>query len=554
MPIDQQQTHPPTIQVALNKEITEENKSDTFVVPIATTWNDFGYRIRAEVGIPTSEGYREWVSVFFAFKDQDDLASFVKNTLNSERSSLRIEDFKLPYASLLIESKNYSLIRQAVGVDKGLSLLMALNDIAVLHSRGDDVPGWPDFFTSGVFTHAMTRSSEGHFAFRHGALVLRGQNTSGVDSRQKILVSLTSTPKVNFDFKFDNTNSLRGRIAVIVGNNGCGKTSSLSRLAIGLATDNRRGIRFSQRPEINQVLVFAHSSALNLFKRKQNSHGAASLRVFPLDPSTTTRVVPLAKHTRLLIDIARANDGDFRPLTIFQGFIRDELKGLTVYVPIRKNETSGLQTDYWDENGNPYVKLSSWPRAGESKRLAAIGSVDHNRELLVLDDNRRPRALSLGQSAFLNFSLNALANAGPASVLLIDEPENFLHPNLISRFMRLIHTVTEGTKSIAILATHSPFVVREVQSAQVHVLYKSSEEDSLEVVHPRLQTLGANVASVSNEVFGDDLPEHLYELILWASEIRTMPFNQVLEKFAGELSTEALMQLRRKAENQEGQT
>ena len=52
--------------------------------------------------------------------------------------------------------------------------------------------------------------------------------------------------------------------------------------------------------------------------------------------------------------------------------------------------------------------------------------------------------------------------------------------------------------------------------------------------------------AIANEVFGDDLAEHLYELVLNEANITAMPFNQILERFAGELSTEALMYLRRR--------
>lgn len=549
------------------KQDAENLGDEILVVPSYENWNDFGYRIRAEIGLLAENGSREWFDAFFAIKGQMVLANFVKEKISASKSGIPLDELDVPYATLLIESKSYSLIRRSIGAELGRQFLLVAHDVSLLQSEDEDVPNWPDFFTSDVFTHSMTRSSEGYFSFRHGALVLAGRRTSGVDAQQLLSVDLTRNgPKLHFEFAFEASNVLRGRIAVVVGKNGCGKTSSLSRLAAGLATDKRQGVSFSKRPDVNQVLVFAHSGALRLFKQRRDRPGAASVRVFALDPASSLRSSTRERHTKLLVDIARSVDYDFHPLREFKNILEEEFPDLDVYIPIRE-DAEGVQTSLLVHENRNYVNINKWMRGGEARQLTAAANVDHENELLFLDHEGKSRSLSLGQAAFLNFSLNALANAGPASAILIDEPENFLHPNLISRFMRILHRIVEETKSIAILSTHSPFVVREVQSIQVHVIRQRvagfSEDDDpdgdyirqqndkrnisfSEVVHPRLQTLGANVASISNEVFGDDLPEHLFELVLRESNIKTMPFEQILEQFAGQMSTEALMYLRRR--------
>lgn len=538
----------PTVRFANMIEVEESYPEDIIILPTYAPWNDFGYRIRAEVGFPNSEGTREWLSAFIAIKGQNSLATFIKARLTEPNMSLTAAELAIPFASLFIESKSYSLLSRTIGLQEARRCLLAINDASVLHSEDEGIPDWPEFFTSEVFTHAMTRSSEGYFSFRHGARVLAGLQTSAGDARRAISVDLAGNgPRVHFDFDFDADNLLRGRIAVIIGKNGCGKTSSLARLAKGFATDKPPGINFLARPEVNQVLVFAHSGAIRLFKQRRDRPGAASVRTFALDPATANRKVAKDKPTQLLVDIARTEDFHFRPLEILKRLVKSEFPDLTMYIPIRGDEIAQQQIDFVDSKGFLYAELSSWPKGSEGKRLTSVGNVNHNRDILFMDIEKKPRALSLGQSVFFNFALNALANAGPSSVLLIDEPENFLHPNLISRFMRVLHQVANGTNSIAIIATHSPFVVREVQSAQVHVLRQITHEGYVEVAHPRLQTLGANVASIANEVFSDDLPQHLYTLMLNEAQLQTMTFETLLERYAGELSAEALMYLRRRS-------
>ena len=536
-----------TARLIRHKRLAEAFTDDILVAPTQTTWNDFGFYIRAHVGLRRENGEREWVTAFLAFKGEKNLDLFAKRRLDVHGGDgLPLSEFDTPFASLLTESKSYSLLGRSVGIEAARRMLLAIHDISLLTAEGEDVPSWPGFFVEEPFTHAMTRASEGYFAFRQGALALAGKGTEDVDARQHLAVSLTRYgPKLSFDMDFGGgISSLRGRMAVIIGKNGCGKTNSLARLAAGLSTDKRQGVSFRERPNVNQVLVFAHSSAVRHFKQRRDRPGAASVRTFSLDPSAAISTSSRDRHTRLLVDIARSVDGDFAPLDDLKAIVGDEFNGLTLLIPLRSDleEQVSHQVDY---NGTPYVSLQYWMRGGEGRLLTAAGAVDHSRNLVFLDETGGVRELSLGQAAFLNFALTSLANAGPGSALLIDEPENFLHPNLISRFMRLLHRVVDGSKSIAIIATHSPFVVREVQSANVHVI-RQGREGELEVVHPRLQTLGANVASIANEVFGDDLSEHLYELLLAEARVTEMPFEQVIERFAGELSTEALMYLRNK--------
>jgi len=258
--------------------------------------------------------------------------------------------------------------------------------------------------------------------------------------------------------------------------------------------------------------------------------------VFALDPvgNRRTRSQIALLDTRLLVDVARASDEEGPLLDYLLEVFNKEFSSLRMQVPVKAR--------YGNRVSDAYRPLDQWVRGTEQTRLEAMAEVDHSRPVKYLDSESKPRALSLGQQTFIRFVLTAFANAGPASVLLIDEPENFLHPNLISGFMRVLHRVLTGTRSIAFVATHSPFVVREVQRAQVHVI--KQVEGLTFVAKPRLQTLGANVATIFDDVFSDDLPKHLHEELLSLATTQDMTFEDALNAFAHELSTEALMLLR----------
>ena len=535
----------PAPSIFRSRQVAENSLCETVVVPSQDRWNDFGYSILADIGLRNPSGRLEWLGARFAIEGEKNLLEAAIRWVPDSNSGLPLSELGKPFASLMNEAKHYSLAGRAIGREEAWRRLIALNDAALLDAEGNGVPGWQDFFSSEVFALSMIRSSESYFALRHGAAALAGHPIDGVDARQPFSVTLGRPGAgLEFDFQFDRNNTLRGRIAVIIGRNGSGKTFSLSRLARWLADARSRSPSESEPRDVNQVLAFAHTGSLKLFRPNRRDTTYVRVRAFALDPLASRKQRKGESDTRLLIDIARAHDMNGPSLTYLTSILKEEFPTLHICVPVRRG--SGVHAPLAPLGAIEYVPLENLMDGREQRRLEAAAEIDHTQKLKYLGEDQTPWRPSLGQLTFLRFVLTALANAGPASVFLVDEPENFLHPNLISRFMRVLNRVLENTQSIAILATHSPFVVREVQSVQVHVI---REDDGRPTISkPLMQTLGANVASISNQVFGDDLPEHLYEEILSRTETKDRSFEEILDRYAGELSTEALMLLRKRME------
>jgi len=106
--------------------------------------------------------------------------------------------------------------------------------------------------------------------------------------------------------------------------------------------------------------------------------------------------------------------------------------------------------------------------------------------------------LSSGERTFLSFGLRGAARLITGSMLIMDEPETHLHPNLVAGFMRILAKLLTETKSIAIIATHSPFVVRELPGRCVHIV--DFDEDRVPSIGSAfLRTLGASIDQRSVE-------------------------------------------------------
>lgn len=86
--------------------------------------------------------------------------------------------------------------------------------------------------------------------------------------------------------------------------------------------------------------------------------------------------------------------------------------------------------------------------------------------------------MSEGLLFFLGFS--AVAKADGVSLLLIEEPENGLHPGRIAEVMKVLRKVSESTQ--VLLTTHSPLVVNELSGDEVSVLTRREPEGTKAVL------------------------------------------------------------------------
>jgi predicted ATPase len=81
--------------------------------------------------------------------------------------------------------------------------------------------------------------------------------------------------------------------------------------------------------------------------------------------------------------------------------------------------------------------------------------------------------MSEGLLYYLAFA--ALRHLDPVSLLLVEEPENGLHPARIVEVMRILRAIAEeGTQ--VILATHSPLVINEMLPEEVSIVTRTEAE------------------------------------------------------------------------------
>ncbi|WP_145263860.1 AAA family ATPase [Rothia dentocariosa] len=128
------------------------------------------------------------------------------------------------------------------------------------------------------------------------------------------------------------------------------------------------------------------------------------------------------------------------------------------------------------------------------------------------------KRMSSGHKSVLRTITRMINCVSVNSLILIDEPENHLHPPLLSAFIHALAYLLKSQNSVALVSTHSPVVLQEVPKKCVYKINR--DEYTLTATHPKIETLGENVGILTHEVF---------EL-----EVTNTGFYSLLEKLASD--------------------
>jgi energy-coupling factor transporter ATP-binding protein EcfA2 len=96
---------------------------------------------------------------------------------------------------------------------------------------------------------------------------------------------------------------------------------------------------------------------------------------------------------------------------------------------------------------------------------------------LTLTDNTvvGPDEMSEGMLYWLAFAIIEYLN--PVGMLLIEEPENGLHPSRIAEVVRILREVSKRTQ--VIMATHSPLIINELRPEEVTIVTRKPETGTI---------------------------------------------------------------------------
>lgn len=530
------------------------------VTPVSDTWNDFGNRFFAKLHLITASNELELsTDIRIMFEGISHTAAHLTKLFSENGWLIERNKIKDNFCSIILHEDSYRQIVSTLTLDEAIFALAQLGDAVVLEAAGTSDPRL-NLIHSEQFHLGALRTPSAYSAWRHAKRHLRRdppppiEDASSNFSIKVQLPNLNSPYKIDFSFKNEGE-LLRNRIAVLIGRNGVGKTQLLlSMLKASLRFESTEQVpgalakaEFIPEPSFNSLLVFSSVSSDPYPDSIPPWEGGIDYQYFSLIDRATQSPSRVNALTASLADIIRSGDLFELPDTpdsaqsrsgILQEALGDHIKYESIYLPLSTEISAGSNRITTILDGK-YTPIH--PIGGEGRTLEVIRRLDWTQPPAIIE-NGGLRRLSSGQLAMLRFAVQATGSIQKGSLILMDEPETHLHPNFISQFVQILHKILDATRSCAIIATHSAYIVREVPRSRVFVL--RTEEGNGEVCQPRLQTFGASIDSISQFVFGDTEIKHLYEQLLSKWLGGETNIESVLEKHGSELNPESLSYIR----------
>jgi ABC-type multidrug transport system ATPase subunit len=380
-------------------------------------------------------------------------------------------------------------------------LLLAANDLAALNElrpasrllqrvRGYGSDLWEKFFSedeerfSLITFSRMLRRKES-----------RTRSLAEVDSLDATVSLWNNRFALELRLRFPEVLGERQLQNVIIGPNGAGKTN----LLLGLGRCVAKGqVVLGERDRMSlldratgpiPVAVFTYEPSL--WKRLRGK----DVQVYPQGVQPTN----WRKLTQLIYELGTQDDEGHTNIRLLAEILGSVIEVAHLRWPLHTRKSDFWPT--WSDRDQYFVSLSELASSPPQVFREIVMQLDRGFAPFMRSDERLFE-LSSGERSLVIFCVRLMNAARGGALILIDEPENHLHPRFITIMMRTLTRLLKATQSRALLVTHSPFVVRESERSAVKILKLS--EGVPELFRPTMQTLGGDVSMISDHVFEDE--------------------------------------------------
>jgi predicted ATPase len=514
-------------------------------------WNDFRFKTHAICNIITDVGidYEFPIKIAISTLMMD---SKIESELNFEKfsglgnvleaTSNVNKEFELSggmiFFSMLNSLEDYKDIISTFGVKETQRILKSLNDVVYLNEYSTATKNersahyLQEFLDCSAFNLSFIRNSEGYFAYRNAGDIVRGLENEVLDYiSNELNLSFKLDGFANehlLNLKYDSKGVIPKRINILIGQNGLGKSQTINhfiKAAANIKSDNFKMTdpqNDSGRPLINRIRAFVMPGEVAGTYPNQHANLKIDYKKIYVgkvgaqqERQLKDALISLVRNLQLI--------GNRSMFDLFCESLDNVIPFENIYISLKDSTNIPL----WKLDGalGEEHTLRTWERI-----------VDDLNPMIKKNEQYHP--MSSGQLVFFKFALLALSNIANGTFVLIDEPETHLHPNFISGFISLLDDILERTGSLALIATHSPYLVREVTREQVHVF--KIIDGNISIFKPRLKTFGANVSDISDFVFEDNIKNNLSEKLISNAFKLNRSYEEMKDVFFDELPVEML--------------
>ena len=126
-----------------------------------------------------------------------------------------------------------------------------------------------------------------------------------------------------------------------------------------------------------------------------------------------------------------------------------------------------------------------------------------------IDSQEKICKLSSGQKIFLLVLTSLALKITQRTVVLIDEPELFLHPPMIKAYIRLLADIVSAYNGLAFIATHSPITIQEIPNRCVKIALRDIEGNYI-LNNIEINTFGESINTINDSIFNIGLQQTGY--------------------------------------------
>lgn len=462
------------LQFIVGNSVPRESNYPVFLLQ-PDNWDDYGYQTRFNLFFyPTTEYWSRinigTVKILSKKLETDEVSEETRTKvfMPSTFSSLDQNEF-----CSLGQTSNYydnlgKLAKYGTGTISPHEVVTALCDICF---RQDANLWWE---TMQAYTSSLLRFPAANIVRNDAKELIQGNTPDAHNSMIFNLSSLFFVEPRGYDLHFDGNLIFPGRINVLIGQNGVGKTKIIKDFAENLASFDGQQKGEGYTPEFSKILYIS----TNIFDFDFHFLGRFSRS------DTLEFIGPSAE--------------------LYNERIRYALEKLEKETLPRNSKLCNTL----EENLKFVISIPEW----KPFISGVFKGQDELIDLILHAPNEAIEYLSAGQKSLLTVYAGLFRHADKQCLIFIDEPENYLHPSLLTKFIREFNILLSNRKAFSILATHSPIVVQETARRFVTIVEREGDDTFLR--RPPFETFGESLENICEYLFETDFSSSHWKKVI----------------------------------------
>ncbi|PZR14336.1 MAG: hypothetical protein DI539_18970 [Flavobacterium psychrophilum] len=390
-------------------------------------------------------------------------------------------------------------------------ILSGLNDICLKVDLYEEVKDLEVTRTS-LLRDISRVSVEGQFR-----RLVQGDATLTSFEFEYIYPKVKDKPQARIQFDVQPNSNPPTNIHVVIGRNGVGKTFLFNNMISTLLNANRRNSRYG-------YFNFNSPDNENSFANIVSVSFSAFDEFLPVKEDKEGRKI---KYTS--IGLRKIEDDKFYIKSLNE--LKDE------FVAAVEKCRKGSKNQLWLKA----LEILETDPIFKAAQVTKIAKIAENKAF-VNESKTVFSNLSSGHKIILLSITNLVIHIEEKSLVIIDEPETYLHPPLLSAFIRALSNLLIKRNAVAIIGTHSPVVLQEVPRSCVIKLVRRGSN----ILTNRLtiESFGENVGILTREVFGLEITEAGFHDILQELSEEKLNYKDALLELNNQLGLEGRAILR----------